>query len=707
MLQVPASDHQFALETAKNVNQLRLQRALALLTSQGAALLEALPALFHFHDPALPGYIEADTPHGIQTYLDPIAYQKLNQLEFSRPLFHRKPQGELIGVYAMGSTGSFGHSHDSDIDLWVIHHPLSNEQQSLLNRKCDLISDFFADFGLELSCFLVAPNQFIEHKGGQLSQDASGSAQHWLLLDEFYRTHICLAGQQIQWWPKEYGDCQQALDLGDLSELPASEYFGAALWQLHKGQARPHKSLLKVLLLEAYSEDYPKGELLSQTLWRQACQGDYSCDNDPYVLLLRRVSNYLKRHYDDSRLELVRQCFYLKSGITLTDNQQNKDWRHDFMASLTNSWGWSAHHIAQLDNVSDWDAAKLTQFNRQLDELLLSSYNRLVKFAGRQQLTHDMSLEDLGLLTRRMHTRFNPDPNKLNTFNRLWSRNQAEAILHIESHSERGFNLFGRNLGVGPRAKPRLLHRAKSALELVAWARLNGVCSDQTQWRHQGDLGLYWLNKVAASLTKDVLAQPKVTLDNLRNPWKYNAFIWVVNPLTDPVKDFKGQSLTINFFGNSIFNIGAMNTNLVGSMGVLARTTWGEWHCYLFDGEQAILEALQFACQSEARECSSYQTLCCSDNLSKKLIDAISILLKNGVSTCLDSPQHDPQEQPLRLGGKDYLLNFSSLGMTYREVDLASTVRQKRGGHSQLLTSKKTTIKQRLLTKLRFPRKGD
>ena len=37
------------------------------------------------------------------------------------------------------------------------------------------------------------------------------------------------------------------VDLGAVPHVPASEFFGATLWQLYKGISSPHKALLKLV----------------------------------------------------------------------------------------------------------------------------------------------------------------------------------------------------------------------------------------------------------------------------------------------------------------------------------------------------------------------------------------------------------------------------------------------------------------------------
>ena len=105
---------------------------------------------------------------------------------------------------------------------------------------------------MEVSFFLIDENRFRHNESGSLGGEDCGSTQHILLLDEFYRTAVRLAGKRILWnmvpceEEEHYDDYVMSLysqgvltpnewlDLGGLSSLSAEEYFGASLWQLYK-----------------------------------------------------------------------------------------------------------------------------------------------------------------------------------------------------------------------------------------------------------------------------------------------------------------------------------------------------------------------------------------------------------------------------------------------------------------------------------------
>lgn len=140
----------------------------------------------------------------------------------------------------------------------------------------------------------------------------SGSAQYMLLLEEFYRSVIRLAGKPLLWLHLKVANEQDYssevnrliktkqiniddwVDFGCLSAFSANEYFGASLWQLYKGIDSPYKSVLKILLLESYSYEYPNTHLIAQEFKQRLLNNDLDYHYDPYLAMLERVSSFKK-----------------------------------------------------------------------------------------------------------------------------------------------------------------------------------------------------------------------------------------------------------------------------------------------------------------------------------------------------------------------------------------------------------------------------
>lgn len=171
--------------------------------------------------------------------------------------------------------------------------------------------------------FLIDTQGFAQgQRDGQLGSDNCGTTQHYLLLDEFYRTTVWLAGRTPLWWlvpvyeegnyqaytqtllAKRFIRSQDVLDLGNLAHIPPGEFIGAGLWQLFKGIDSPYKSLLKLLLTEAYASEYPGVRCLSLDYKQAVFANQLDLDElDPYVMVYRRIERYLLQKGEPVRLE--------------------------------------------------------------------------------------------------------------------------------------------------------------------------------------------------------------------------------------------------------------------------------------------------------------------------------------------------------------------------------------------------------------------
>ena len=76
-----------------------------------------------------------------------------------------------------------------------------SKRPSLKRRKCQAISDWAATQSCEAHFHLVDPTHFAQGaRENTLGIEDCGTTQHYLLLDEFYRTAILLGGRFPLWW---------------------------------------------------------------------------------------------------------------------------------------------------------------------------------------------------------------------------------------------------------------------------------------------------------------------------------------------------------------------------------------------------------------------------------------------------------------------------------------------------------------------------
>ncbi|GGB71020.1 class I adenylate cyclase [Shewanella inventionis] len=684
-------------ELAQQLNSIRIARVLSVLPPMQQQLLHLIPLMLQVNHADLPGALNEKTPCGIDFFsLTDEAIQACNAMSLGVPVEVQASSTAFEGVYAMGSSASFGQNPQSDIDVWLVYkNELTRKDLELISYKNKLLTEWFAGFDFEVNFYLVHPMQFREPSVlahiQSLGVEHSGSSQHWLLLEEFYRSHIRLAGKTVAWWPSANQDITRQyphlLYLGDVTSLPAAEYFGASLWQLYKGLNKPHKALLKVLLLETYAFEYPDTTLITQQIWQMCEQQNFSCDNDAYLLLYYRIERYLLAQNDNSRLEIVRRCFYLKSGVMLSQwSLQNElDWRGNKMQQLVDQWNWSPELIATLDNSIYWHSGQLKWFNQQLSELLLTSYKNLLQFASTQALSDRMRVEELGLLARKLHTYFSDDDHILQPLNRLWSLSTQEAQLTVRyCNVASRFYLYRQKQPEGAQVETQtselagvnttqVIHEADNVCSLVAWAVMNGLATADTKWSQvgRGSRRADKLGYLSRKLIPVLHNVPVVLKRHLSEPWFYQKIVFVVNVDDDPTVNWQGQELMFDYIDLNVLSFGRDKTNLLSSIAVVCLNSWGEWQSHRFSGDTALLEAISFIILGLKRsdEKLDLSIISCSAKLKQPIFNQLKALLLRCYGLMKKVNQTNTLMHQITVGEYRYGMYFNSLGMMYRKID--------------------------------------
>ncbi|MCL1047560.1 class I adenylate cyclase [Shewanella electrodiphila] len=666
-------------EIANQLNLVRYERAQSLLSPKQQNLFDLIAYLIQHHHPQLPGGNSALTPFGINQYQD--STKSLSACDvFNLPKLtsNAAEPCSFEGVYAMGSTASFGQNPKSDVDVWLVYKAnLSNADLTLITEKTTALTQWFASLDFEVNFYLVHPLQFrecsaFENCYSSLGEEHSGSTQHWLLLEEFYRSHIRLAGKTVGWWPNSNQD-ESVLFLGDVQSMPATEYFGASLWQLYKGLNKPHKALLKVLLLETYAADYPESHFITAQIWQQCEQGDFSESNDAYLILYQRIESYLLAKRDIRRLEIVRRCFYLKCGVNLTNACVGNDWRRNKMQQLVNDWNWPPSLLETLDNSQHWHSGQLKWFNKQLNELLLISYRTLLEFASKQALSDRFRVEELGMLARKLHTYFSDDEHQLLPLNKLWSRSVFEPNMTIiHSLKESRYYLYRQPLKSGQLLGESSIIKADTPTALIAWSAMNGISAADTQWQEYGRKKhrSSALTDLASRLVPLLATTNKVSKAELCQPYFYKKVIVVSNVDGDPTLKWQGQEIMIDYMNGNVFSLGKKQQNMLSTIDLICLNSWGEWQCHRFKGEQGLLEALAFIALGlkGTPEQVDIQVVNCAERLKKQINDALLAVFTLCVKYCHEARESSALMHPIQLSHKRFGLFFNSMGMVYKEL---------------------------------------
>lgn len=611
------------------LNQGRLQRAMQALSTRQQLVLKLLPLLFHVNHPLLPGYVSGLTPAGLSGFEpDDELLSEVQRLtrSFAYKPYRGKQALPIHGLFLMGSLGTVAQAENSDMDMWLCHAAdLSSGQIDELSKKCALLEAWAATQGAEVHFFLINPTRFtVGDREAQLTSDDCGTTQHYLLLDEFYRTAIWLGGRTPLWWlvpiyeeqrylhytetllSKRFIRAEEVLDLGHLARIPPEEFIGAGMWQLFKGIESPYKSVLKLLLTEVYASEHPKVQCLSLRFKQAVFANQLDLDElDPYIVVYRRLEEYLLGRGEHERLELIRRCLYLKVDKKLSRPPRNnrKSWQRLLLERLTRDWNWDSRQLALLDSRSQWKVRQVSAERRMLVNELTYSYRFLSAFARSEQAGTSLNSRDLGVLGRRLYAAFERKAGKVEFINPGIAPDLAEDTLTLaqgpspEVPNESQWGLYHGNIGAQELEDFAPIKRTRALIELLAWCQRNGVIDNSTRLSlHPGssDLGEHELSNLLASLQQVVpLPLPAVEESALLRPSIPATVLLLVNVGVDPLKQFSQLNVHMTSERTDALGYSGVRENLIQTIDQVSLNSWNELLVSRYEGPHALLDCLR------------------------------------------------------------------------------------------------------------------
>ncbi len=608
------------------INQDRLRRVCASLENRQQVFIQLLPLLFHINHPMLPGYRSNKTPCGISDYSPgKRCIQAARKLARSFSYQRRAQRRYSIhAIYMMGSTGTIAYSRASDFDIWICHSPgMPDDQVAALREKADGIQSWAESLGLEVHFFLMDDASFREQEHQQLSNENAGSSQHHLLLDEFYRTGLLVAGRFPVWWlvPPEYESrydeyvdklivnrfikAVDIVDFGGLSELPSEEFFGATLWQLYKAVDSPYKSILKILLMEAYANQYPDIDLLAMRFKKLVHQADVQLDRlDPYVMMCNTVEEYLFSRREMERLDLARRCFYFKvnEAMSKPDHGVAQSWRRQAIRELVESWGWSQSKLTTLDQRRQWKIKRVLEERYLLVDELTRSYRALSQF-GRENDNSRIAInpDDLNLLGRKLYIAFERKSGKVDLVNPGVSCDLSEERLSLHYISEEGQHSWAIYRGAvleQDAAEHEPLKRSAGLLDLLAWCHFNGLINrdPSTVSIHPTDCCLkQWELRCVLDCLQQLFPGGRLPETNMRALSKSATLCEAglfINLAQDPMSKLTRNGMQLVSERIDPLSYGGRWENLAISFQMIALTSWGEVLTFNYSGHTALMDCL-------------------------------------------------------------------------------------------------------------------
>lgn len=610
------------------VNQRRLDRTYESLASRQADILRLLPLLYQVNHPLLPGYVSREAPYGVSGYVADktvlsIAAGFSRTFRFKQDRRH-KPQ--IQSLFIMGSSGTLAHSEASDVDAWLCIDPSLNlEQEQILAAKARKIDDWANKEGLELHTFVMCAERFKRgHAAPAMDKESSGSAQHFLLLDEFYRTAILLSGRYPLWWlvppdsESKYSEISEfllgnrfikeaeVLDFGSTHVIPKSELIGAGLWQLYKSLESPYKSALKLLLAEVYARELPEYPCLSVE-FKQAVYEDElePAELDPYFMLYRRLESYLRRQHEEKRLELVRKSFYLKVNkkLSRTVKPRAASWQRMFMQKQVESWGWGKSELAHLDGRYDWKVTQVLEERQALLAELTNAYRFLTSYARANSIESSITQQDMSLLGRKLYAVFQRKAGKIEIVNLGITPNIWEENLAIHHGSSQEFSsdssawlLYKNLVNSADAAYTQPLRKSSSLVELLAWLYFNGIATRSTRLSVVPGDRVVSIRDIHSAL--DTLEQvyplplPSVPQSAYETTANVSHILLLINLGASPSEDQEEALRRISDRTDSL-SYSSERLNLVWTIDQVVLNSWGEISAVRYEVGETLLQNLQ------------------------------------------------------------------------------------------------------------------
>jgi len=591
----------------------RLSKFTSLLNTQHKEIVDLLPLLFHVNISSLPGFTSNSTPYGIADY-QPSAEANLAARRFGRNLKTEnssKKQSPILGLYLMGSTGSFGQEKKSDMDVWLCYsESLTIKEISSLKEKIKAIELWSHKLKAKLHIFLMNAEQFRDGNAIPLSDESSGSTQQQTLLDEFYRSNILLAGLPPIWWivplheESNYSEYTHKLishrfirknkwlDFGGLENPPLSDFFGSAFWQLHKAIHTPYKSLLKLLLIEAYVAEYPHVEWLSIDLKRNLLNKNTTDSDslDPHLIILDKITTYLTKRNEHERLQLAQRVFYFKSELPLSKPSSENNWKFHPLSKLVTSWGWDDKEIALMDARSNWKLDYVIDERNRISAELSRSYRLLTEQAIQKKSPIGLETEELSLLGKKIYSALERRPGKVDNINPGISNDLSEEWLHIMNRGDTSRQVW---LLYKNKDHSQAIKATNSIIELLSWIHINQLINKETQLKFTAPNikcnYLYLINKIKSSLSQENLTIAPLKAFNTSSAIS-NANIYINSEMAISAESHH-QNYQLTSSRDNPLSFGSAQQCLIQRLDLLTISTWGEIQIESYqDGEKALVE---------------------------------------------------------------------------------------------------------------------
>jgi len=427
-----------------NSNMVRMREAIRYLSPDKLEIFIKIPFLLHINSPGYPGFTDSEASvHGIWNFLNSRFYKEAaNQKLFPRSIIEsvKNDTTYILGLYHIGSLGTFTQSKGSDFDFWVMidKKKFSKQRLDCFQNKLDAILKYCRDAYQQEVTFFVIDQKYIKSNNYSLFDDPEIlDAPRIFLKEEFYRTFLMIAGKIPAWCVlPDFQDIEKNLglnrdgitaqilsmyddliDLGHVSAITMEDVLKGLLWHICKSEQDPVKAIIKATRIFSYGFGRSNHKVLLcdriKEGYARAGIDDFSAD--PYKLLFDQILEFHEKE-DPKGLNLIKNAIFFRlceyPDIKIPDHNTPK---RNLLEKYILLWKLNQNQVGKLLSYPSWSESEKLLLEKAFLQRLAYMYNYAIKETEKKEISLDFGKEKRNwvMLKNKIRMRLNKNTAKI------------------------------------------------------------------------------------------------------------------------------------------------------------------------------------------------------------------------------------------------------------------------------------------------------
>lgn len=461
-------------------NVVRMREAVRYLSPSKLEIFIKIPVMIHVNQPAIPGFVKSTTrPHGIFHFEKSGFYRTaLERKLMPGPAGAKAPskpgrEPAVLGLYHIGSLGTFTQSVGSDFDYWVLidKRNFSEQRYYDLEKKLNSIVRHSREvYDQEVTFFVLDKEDIRKNRYASFKGKETLTAPKIFLKEEFYRTFLMIAGKIPFWAILPDTDSQaayngfiqtvprtpgleslaaDALDLGHAARPDAQDVLKGILFHICKSRSDPVKALIKASMVYGVGmDDSGRGRLLCDAI--KAGYADAGIDDyrvDPYKTLFDRIIQFHKTR-EPKGLNLVKNAIFFRlCGFPSVAEPEAGSPKRQLLDRYIREWNLSQSQVNKMLDFRNWAESEKLLLEKTMIQRLADMYARAQKkVVGSEADVRELITEkrNFKILTNKTAERLKKAEAKLPACS-SFLRRQKLLNLNFSPGPESGWHLKGRD----------------------------------------------------------------------------------------------------------------------------------------------------------------------------------------------------------------------------------------------------------------------